>query len=208
MRGKTARCTPWRVFQTCCSGQEAPRWKSVCVTALQDFELQRQRSLQRRSEILAAVWPRPKGRECIKEFWYSIGTCHRLSMLYDRWIREQFISSQVWFVCCCFVYCWKPDRLRGATISSRIAGPGELFSSDFRACARSPRWATRCSFGSVKSAAAAMQRLDQRSASELSTKWTAENVIAFCRADRNLSCKSLANYSQSKKHKSKVVRRS
>ena len=25
-------------------------------------------------------------------------------------------------------------------ISSRIAGPGELFNSDFRACARSPRW--------------------------------------------------------------------
>ena len=34
-----------------------------------------------------------------------------------------------------------------ADISSRIAGPGELFSSDFRACARSPRWETRCSFG-------------------------------------------------------------
>ena len=33
------------------------------------------------------------------------------------------------------------------SISSRIAGPGELFSSDFQACARSPRWATRCSFG-------------------------------------------------------------
>ena len=29
--------------------------EKVCVTALQDFELQRQRSLQRRSEILAAV---------------------------------------------------------------------------------------------------------------------------------------------------------
>ena len=34
-------------------------------------------------------------------------------------------------------------------ISSRIAGPGELFSSDFQACAQSPRWATRCSLGSV-----------------------------------------------------------
>ena len=34
-------------------------------------------------------------------------------------------------------------------ISSRIAGPGELFSSDFQACAQSPRWATRCSFSSV-----------------------------------------------------------
>ena len=54
MRDKTARCTPciWRVFQTCCSkgvlctankkkvhntpfcsGQEAPRWKSVCDRA-------------------------------------------------------------------------------------------------------------------------------------------------------------------------------
>ena len=34
-------------------------------------------------------------------------------------------------------------------ISSRIAGPGELFISDFQACARSPRWATRCALGSV-----------------------------------------------------------
>ena len=34
-------------------------------------------------------------------------------------------------------------------ISSRIAGLGELFSSDFQACAQSPRWATRCSLGSV-----------------------------------------------------------
>ena len=32
----------------------------MCVTAPQDFELQRPRSLQRRSEILAAVWPLPK----------------------------------------------------------------------------------------------------------------------------------------------------
>ena len=29
-------------------------------------------------------------------------------------------------------------------ISRRIVGPGELFSSDFRACARSPHWKTRC----------------------------------------------------------------
>ena len=35
------------------------------------------------------------------------------------------------------------------TISSRIAGLGELFSSDFQACAQSPRSATRCSLGSV-----------------------------------------------------------
>ena len=33
--------------------------------------------------------------------------------------------------------------------SSQIADPGGVFSSDFRACARSPRWSTRCSFGSV-----------------------------------------------------------
>ena len=52
-------------------------------------------------------------------------------------------------------------------ISSRIAGPGELFSSDFRACAWSPRWKTRCSFRLLKSVAAAMQQLDHRSASEL-----------------------------------------
>ena len=44
--------------------------------------------------------------------------------------------------------------------------------------------------------------------SELSPKWAAKNVIAFCRADRNLSSKSLARYIQSKKHKSKVLRRS
>ena len=35
-------------------------------------------------------------------------------------------------------------------ISSRFAFPGELFSSEFRACARSPRWETRCSFGLLK----------------------------------------------------------
>ena len=34
-------------------------------------------------------------------------------------------------------------------ILSRIAGPGEPFSSDFQACTQSPRWATRCSFGLV-----------------------------------------------------------
>ena len=34
-------------------------------------------------------------------------------------------------------------------ISSRIAGQGELFSSDFQACAQSPRWATRCPLCSV-----------------------------------------------------------
>ena len=52
-------------------------------------------------------------------------------------------------------------------ISSRIAGPSELFSSDFRACARSPRWKTRCSFCLLKSVAAAMQQLDHRSTSKL-----------------------------------------
>ena len=29
MRDKKARCMSWRVFQTCCSGQKAPRWKCV-----------------------------------------------------------------------------------------------------------------------------------------------------------------------------------
>ena len=52
---------------------------------------------------------------------------------------------------------WDFDRLPSAmyvfkneiSISSRIAGQGELSSSDFQACAQSPRWATRCSLGSV-----------------------------------------------------------
>ena len=34
-------------------------------------------------------------------------------------------------------------------ILSRIEGPGELFTSDFWACAWSPHWAMRWSFGSV-----------------------------------------------------------
>ena len=46
------------------------------------------------------------------------------------------------------------------------------------------------------------------SRSELSAKWAAKNVIAFCRADRNLSSKTLARYIQSKKRTSKVIRRS
>ena len=46
------------------------------------------------------------------------------------------------------------------------------------------------------------------SSSELSAKRAAKNVIALCRADRNRSSKSLAGYIQSKKRKSKVVRRS
>ena len=49
-----------------------------------------------------------------------------------------------------------------------IAGPGELFSLDFQACAQSPRG--QCAALSVQSAAAAaaMQHLEQRPASELS----------------------------------------
>ena len=43
-------------------------------------------------------------------------------------------------------------------ISSRIAGPGERFSSDFQACAQSPRWATRCSLGSVSCSCNAARR--------------------------------------------------
>ena len=44
--------------------------------------------------------------------------------------------------------------------------------------------------------------------SELSSKRAAKNVIALCRAYRNLSSKSFASYFQSKKRKSKVVRQS
>ena len=47
---------------------------------------------------------------------------------------------------------WTQDfatRVAARLVSRRIAGPGELFSPDFRACARSSRGATRCSFGSV-----------------------------------------------------------
>ena len=88
----------------------------------------------------------------------------------------------------------------------------ELFTSDFRACARSTRWATPCF--SVQAAAAAMQHPDQPSASELSPrnelcgKLAAKCVIDFCRTDRNLLHESLACYFQSKKLKCKVVRRS
>ena len=56
-------------------------------------------------------------------------------------------------------YTWKAETILENIItnlwqhwlhkSSRIAGLGELFSLDFQACAQSPRWATRCSFGSV-----------------------------------------------------------
>ena len=46
------------------------------------------------------------------------------------------------------------------------------------------------------------------SSGELSAKRATKNVIDFCRADRNLTSKSLASYFQSKKRKSEVVRRS
>ena len=68
---------------------------------------------------------------------------------------------------------------------------------------------------SVQSAAAAMQHFElnngpqaSSSHSELSAKRAAKNVIDFCWADQNRSSKSLASYFQSKKCKSKVVRRS
>ena len=47
---------------------------------------------------------------------------------------------------------------KGLIISNRIAGPGELFSSEFLACAQSPRWATRCSLGSVSCSCDAASR--------------------------------------------------
>ena len=49
----------------------------------------------------------------------------------SNWVRNWYSFSSVSF------------------ISSRIADPGELFSSDFQACAQSPRWATRCALDSV-----------------------------------------------------------
>ena len=93
-------------------------------------------------------------------------------------------------------------------ISSRIRGPGELFRSDFWACARSPRWATylllfrfsqlqlRCSTSIC----------DHQPSSPLRELF-AKNVINFCQTDRNLSSKSLASYFQHKKRNSEVVRR-
>ena len=95
-------------------------------------------------------------------------------------------------------------------ISSRIAGPGELFSSDFQACAQSPCWATRCSLGSVScSCDAAPRRVVHKQALPVASSLLSEqkNVIDICRRDRNLSSKSLASYFQSKKRNSKVVRR-
>ena len=85
-------------------------------------------------------------------------------------------------------------------ISSRIAGPGELFSSDFRACARSPSWATHCSFGSVSCSCNAAPRSVVRkralpiASSLLIANRAAKNMIDFCQADRNLSSKNLASY--------------
>ena len=96
-------------------------------------------------------------------------------------------------------------------ISSRIAGPGELFSSDIQAGAQSPRWATRCSLGSISCSCDAAPRTAVRKralpvGSSLLTEQRRTWLI-YCRAGRNLSSKSLASYSQSKKRKSKVVRR-
>ena len=90
------------------------------------------------------------------------------------------------------------------SISRRIAGPGEIFSSDFRAGARSPRWATRCFFGSATSSC--IQKFDHRSASELSAKRAAKTLIDFAEQIETNSSKSLASYVQSKKRKSKVVK--
>ena len=66
-------------------------------------------------------------------------------------------------------------------ISSRIAGPGDLSTQTLKP-AHTARARQRAAL-LVQSAAAAMQHLEQRSASELSTKWAAKNVIDFCRAD-------------------------
>ena len=105
----------------------------------------------------------------------------------------------------------KKNKELQPNLSSRIAGPGELFSSDSQASAQSPGWATRCSLGSVSCSCVAAPRTAVRKralpvASSL-LRWAAKNVIDFCRADRNLSSKSLASYFESKKRKSKAVRR-
>ena len=67
-------------------------------------------------------------------------------------------------------------------ISRKIAGPGELFSSDFQACAQSPRWATRCSLGSVSCSCDAAPRtvVRKRALPVLSAKWAAKKAIYFC----------------------------
>ena len=100
----------------------------------------------------------------------------------------------------CFIS-WKPSVLcMKHAISSRIAGPGELFSFDFRACARSPRWKTRCFFGfflsqlQLRCSNSITGPQASSSRSELSAKWAAKSVIAFCQADRNLSSKRLDTF--------------
>ena len=93
-------------------------------------------------------------------------------------------------------------------ISSTIAAPGELFSSDFRACARSPRWATRCSFGSVSCSCNAAPRsavLNRALPVASYLRASSEECGWFFEADRNISSKSLASDFQSKKRIFEVV---
>ena len=67
------------------------------------------------------------------------GVCTRISFFVSKTVRE---------IRAFFLSATKIQLKR--VILSRIAGAGELFSSDFQACAQSPRWATRCSLGSVR----------------------------------------------------------
>ena len=89
-------------------------------------------------------------------------------------------------------FCYVP----ASVISSRIAGPGELFSSDFSIAGLRTKSALgnalpfrlrqlqlQCST-SISSLQASSPR------SELSAKRAAKNGIDFCRADRNLQVKA------------------
>ena len=110
----------------------------------------------------------------------------------------QSFSSTFFFHRCCLASFFSSST--DTYISSKIAGTGELFSSEFQACAQSPHWATRCSlalgFSQLQLQCSTSNSGPQASSprSELSAQWAAKNVIDFCQADRNLSSKSLACY--------------
>ena len=100
-------------------------------------------------------------------------------------------------------YCgWKP-------ISSRIAGPGELFSSDFYACAQSPRWAMHCSLGSVSCSCDAALRtaVVRKRALPIVSSLLSEQRKTWLIFVEQIEIYSLTSYFRSKKRKSKVVRR-
>ena len=79
MKDKTARCTPWRVFQTCCSRQERPRWKSVCDRAA------------RFSAAAAAVAAAKKRNSCSRVT-PALGPSHTVSKSHDS-VSKDFVTS-------------------------------------------------------------------------------------------------------------------